>query len=430
MEGRRWQRVSALRAVVIVAALFAAGCTTGAGEDDDAARAPTGPSGSAGRFLPPVDLSGRYGGPEPLVAVGEDGAIWVAAQDARGGAPHVWVSNDRGATFRESRPTGVSGGEVDLAVGRGVAFVTQLGPGGNVVSYTRDQGRTWQQSTFAGTNYFERELVEIDERGSVYLLSRFGLRSIAGVQNEDATVARSDDGGVTFVPVGRLWEAQREPGSIIGNLVADGPSLNAAYVCRDSTAICYARSTDRGVTWTQSLVAQRAVDVANVYPIVAVAAGRVHVVWSDASDGRLAVWGATSVDAGATWSPPQRVSEPGETATLPWIATGGGRAWAVYLATDVALVEAGAAAAKDAAWLARAARLDDRLQVVERANVLPEPVHAGVISKPVGRPGQGGPFDRSFGDFYTVAVGADGRAHVAVVRTVGGTATDLYVAER
>jgi len=68
--------------------------------------------------------------------------------------------------------------------------------------------------------------------------------------------------------------------------------------------------------------------------------------------------------------------------------------------------------------------------VQERALVLPDPVHAGVISKPVGRPGEGGPFDRSFGDFFTVAVDGQGRALVAVVRTLGGASHVLLVVER
>ena len=416
------------RSPLLVVALLLAGCAAPIGDDTPA----TTPEGTTaqGRFLAPVDLSGRDGGPEPVVVVAPEGAIWVAAQDAAGGSPHVWVSTDQGATFRESRPAGVSGGEVDIAVGRGVAFVTQLGPGGNVVSFTRDQGQTWRQSTFAGTNYFERELVAIDEGGRAYLASRFGLRSLTGVEGEDASVARSDDGGITFVPAGSVWTAQNEPGINIGNMLAVGNALVLSYNCRDGNGVCFARSADRGVTWTQELVVERAVTVMNYYPSVAAAGSRIVVVWSDASEGRLAVWGAASTDNGATWTQPARLSEPDESATLPWVATGGGRTWVVHLTTDAVLQDAGAAAADGVEWRAKAVRVDDQLRVQERALVLPDPVHVGVISKPLGRPGESGPYDRSFGDFFTVAVDAQGRAFVATVRTVGGASQDVIVAER
>jgi hypothetical protein len=53
----------------------------------------------------------------------------------------------------------------------------------------------------------------------------------------------------------------------------------------------------------------------------------------------------------------------------------------------------------------------------------------GVISKPVGAGGQSGLFDRSFGDFFTVAVDARGRALVAVVDTTRGAAHDLLATQ-
>lgn len=416
--------------ILLALALLLAGCsapgTTGDG--------PPGPTGATGlpkpSFAAPVDLSGANGGPEPVVVVAEDGTVFVAAQDAAGGAPRVWVSTDGAKSFRLSRPSGAGGGEVDIAVGRGFTFVSQLSPSGNVVSYSNDKGQTWRQTAFAGTTYFERELVAIDPQGSAYLVARFGLGQLSAAQpGEEASVARSDDGGVTFLPVGTAWDSNREPGLGIGNFLAYGSTLGMAYNCRDARAVCFAKSTDRGATWSQHLVAQRNVNVDNVYPILAASGARLVVTWSDASDGRLAVWAASSTDGGASWSAPARVSAMDETATLPWVAMGGGRTWVVYLSTDVALTEAGAAAAQDAQWFATAVRVDDALAPQARGPVVPDVVHEGVISKPVGRPGEGGPFDRSFGDFFTVAVDREGRALVAVVKTTGGRSQDLFVAE-
>lgn len=414
--------------LVAVLVVLLAGCSSPAGPRPGG-DAP-GPGGVAqARFLAPMDLSGPEGGPEPVVVVAGD-TVWVAAQDAAGGPPHVWYSSDGGRQFRESRPSGNGGGEVDIAVGDDVAFVTQLGPAGNVVSYTRDGGATWQQTTFAGANYFERELVAIDGAGSVYLVSRFGLRSLAGVQEDGATVARSDDGGVTFVPRGQVFDADHEPGRAIGNIAVAGDLVAVAYDCRDGVAVCFSGSRDRGVTWTQSLVAERDVDVGNVYPVLAASSGGLVVVWSDPTGGRLAVWGSASTDGGASWSAPARLSVATETATLPWVAASSGATWVAWMSTEADLADAGAAEAVDASWTVQAARVGHGLAVEERAQALPDPVHVGVMSKPIGRPGESGPYDRRFGDFLTVAVHADGRAVVATVDTTDAGARVLLATSR
>src|SRR5687767_5173230 len=118
-----------MRRLLVPIVLLLAGCSTPT--DGGEPTAPTGPDGlPVARFGPAVDLSGRNGGPEPVLVVGPDGAVWVAAQDAAAGPPRVWVSTDGAKTFRMSRPSSVGGGEVDIAVGQGIAFVTQLGPNG------------------------------------------------------------------------------------------------------------------------------------------------------------------------------------------------------------------------------------------------------------------------------------------------------------
>lgn len=414
---------------VLLLVLLLPGCSAPGGIGDDPATAPTQGGLPAPRFQAAMDLSsGRGGGPEPVLAVADDGTIYVAAQDAAGGPPRVWTSQDGGATFRLSRPSASGGGEVDVAAGpRGSVYVTQLSPSGNIVSVSRDRAQTWTQSTFPGTNYFERELVAADER-SVYLAARFGLAGITGASaNEnEASIARSDDGGVTFLPAGRAWDATHEPGLGIGNLVAQPGRLSLAYTCRDATAVCFATSTDRGVTWTQKLVASRGVDTANVYPALAMVGDRALVTWSDAADGRLRVHAASSGDAGASWGPAVQVSAPEETATLPWVAANAGSAWIAYLSTDAPMRSADSAEATGARWSVVATRVDaGSLAVLERGPAHPEPVHEGVMSKPVGQ--GGGAFDRSMGDFFTTAMSREGKLLLAFPQTMGGRSDVLLV---
>jgi len=78
----------------IVAVFLLAGCakpgapsTPGGGSD-----------GASLAFGAPVAIGA--GGPEPVVAIArDDGAIYVAAQDAGGGAPHAFVSTDGGRSW-------------------------------------------------------------------------------------------------------------------------------------------------------------------------------------------------------------------------------------------------------------------------------------------------------------------------------------------
>src|SRR5205823_8575877 len=104
-----------------------------------------------------------------------------------------------------------------------------------------------------------------------------------------------------------------------------------------------ATSEDRGASWSQRIVAARGVAVDNVYPVLAASGARSLVVWSDASDGRLAAYGAWSADGGASLGVPKKLSRADETATLAWAAARGDAWWVAYATTDAPLADAGAA---------------------------------------------------------------------------------------
>lgn len=413
-----------LLVVLLLAGCSAPGVGTTRSRDDDDAGGVAAPS-----FAAPVDLSaGRGGGPEPIVVATPEGWLYVAAQDAKGGAPWFWASSDGGATWRNARPSQQSGGEVDLAAGpAGAVYFTQLGPQGNIVSVSRDRGLTWTSTPIQSltTQYFDREWVAVDAQGSAYIVARqFGALG----QDTWAQSSRSDDGGITFLAKGRVWDATQEPGAGNGNLVAHAGGLLIPYVCRDVQGVCAATSRDRAESWTRSLVVERSVRTDNVYPVAAVDGGRLLVAWSDASDGRLAVWLASSGDGGRSWSRPWRVSDETESATMPWLASNAGRTWMVYLSTPVELVAADEARAGDATWTPVAARIDVGSLAVEARGPIMGPVHEGVMSKPVGQ--GGGVFDRSFGDFFTATVDRDGRLVVALVQTMDGRSDTQLVTER
>lgn len=409
---------------LLLAALLVAGCAAPSGGDAD----PSPPAGGASRFLAPIELAGQ-GGPEPVVVFSPEGdRVYVAAQDPLGGNPTVWISKDGGATWSAKSPTAEGGGEVDLAAGPGgMLYLTQLGARGNVVSVSRDRGETWATAPLGGASqYFDREWLAVDAQGRAFVVAReFGQTASAGV-------ARSDDRGLTFPPRGKAWTALDEPGEANGPLVAVGSAVHLVYVCRGAEAVCLATSRDGGLTWDQSVVAERGTNVANVYPALAATSRGLMVAWSDASDGALNVYVSTSSD-GETWSRPQVVSPPGGTQTLPWLAARGETVWAVYLHADAELRATDCAEAANVGWTPHARPLD--LDGTPREAAIPltdAPVHTGIISPPVGVTCSGGSRDRNFGDFFTAAVAPDGKLVVAVSKDAGDASStrDLVIRER
>lgn len=409
------------RTLLLTLAILLAGCAV-PGAPEPEPPTPAGP-----RFLPVQDLG--QGGPEPVVAFSPEGdRVYIAAQDPEGGGPTVWISKDGGATWARKRPTTEGGGEVDIAAGPdGMVYLTQLGPRGNVVSVSRDRGETWQTAPLGGASqYFDREWLAVDQGGRVYVVAReFGQTASAGI-------ARSDDRGLTFPPRGKAWTALDEPGDANGPLLAVGNAVHLVYVCRGGEAVCIATSTDGGLRWSHTVVAQRGASVANVYPAIAASGKGLLVAWSDASEGALAVYLSHSGD-GDSWSTPRRVSPPGGTATLPWVAAKGDRAWVTYLRAEPALRATDCPDAARVGWVPHARPLTATGEPAGEAHALtPTPVHTGVISPPVGQTCSGAARDRNFGDFFTAAIGPDNKLIVAVSSDRGDPATtrDLVIRER
>lgn len=361
------------------------------------------------------------GGPEPVLRVAPDGAVFVAAQDPQGGGPRVWVGDAAARSFSLTRPTSQGGGEVDMAVGpNGVVYVTQLGTSGNVVSVSRDRGATWTTSPLgAQTTYFDREWLGVDERGAAYVVAR------PKGDNTVSQVSRSDDQGLTFVPQGAPWDAAHEPGLTNGNLAFSTRGLAMPYVCRDGAAVCVARSADRGATWTRALVAEGG-DKGHVYATLGATSEGWVVAWSEPVSGRLAVFASHSGD-GDSWSAPTRLSGSSESALAPWVATGARGGWIVWLSTPTAVTSGDDAAAARAEWAPQGVLIDARGAPQRAPEALAGPLHVGAVSPPIAR-GGAAPYNRFFGDFFTAALDPNGRLLVAAEKDAGlGGASHVVV---
>jgi hypothetical protein len=206
-------------------------------------------------------------------------------------------------------------------------------------------------------------------------------------------VQRSDDDGFTWTRVHSPIPGQgRATGNATfnndqGPIVADPVTHNvyAIYAAgepgiqkgtsADFNNIFVSRSTDRGKTWTATLVYHAPLFTAlnNIFPALAVdpTNGKLYASWSDAHT----VFFSTSSDQGLHWTPAVAVNiAPASTALFPWVAAYNGIVDVVYYGTT--------GASKDdptAVWNTYMAQTtDDGVNFVQ-SKVSNTPNHVGVV---------------------------------------------------
>jgi len=183
---------------------------------------------------------------------------------------------------------------------------------------TRTQGESRTSINFARS-------IAADEAGRVHIVWREQATDGPVVQYK-----RSPDGGVSWGPAIRLGLAPGPLGS--GNPSDPGnPGISTSgatvhVVWWDARAapqappqIRYTQSLDGGLTWE----ADRAITNSpggGFYPSLAVWGNARHVVYVDGRDGNAEVYYTRSLDAGATWSAPVRLSALPNNSYTPTVA--------------------------------------------------------------------------------------------------------------
>lgn len=129
--------------------------------------------------------------------------------------------------------------------------------------------------------------------------------------NREIYYQRSIDGGVSWGPPARLTvDSAFSNNPSIG---AQGDALHLAWwdTRNGGHQIYYKRSLNGGATWEtdRQVVASPG---GGAHPSLAVAGDRVHIAYVDGRDGQSEVYYARSLDRGATWAVPVRLS------LLPW----------------------------------------------------------------------------------------------------------------
>jgi hypothetical protein len=206
-------------------------------------------------------------------------------------------------------------------------------------------------------------------------------------------VQRSDDDGFTWRRVGDPVVGQGKLTGFAtfnntqGPIVADPHSGNvySIYAAGEPSVqkgtsaafnnILVSRSTDKGLTWTATVVyhAPLFTDFSNVFPALAVdpVNGSLYATWSDAHH----VFFSQSTDAGVTWSTAVTVNAaPAATAIFPWVAAYNGVVDVVYYGTTASSKDDAAAV-----WNVYLAQTSNGGTAFAQSLVSNAPNHFGVI---------------------------------------------------
>ena len=245
-----------------------------------------------------------------------------------------WVYRGQPDSFTGDEQTSVGadgGGDVDLAVARPdpatgaitnpptLAF-SSLVLSNISVGKSTDKGQHFTLNPLGnvpgGAPIDDRQWNEFYGQNSVYLLYRTVAPTVSQIQ-------RSDDGGLTYGPAASAGTIGQ-----VGYVDVHQPS-GTVYVSGSSGKVCTGTPPAPGVApTTLDYVCHQAAPTAgaaNIFIPVKVAEdstpnGTVYVAYSDGHD----IFLTHSLDKGATWSQPVKVSNGAETATslMPWLETG------------------------------------------------------------------------------------------------------------
>lgn len=432
-----------MRAVLAFAVLLLlSGCLSGPKEEAPAPGTPAADTFTATFLVHDVGEQGA----EPSLGVTSDGAIFFQAFQK------TMKSTDGGRTWANtnapySAPTTLDPYLwVDPATDR--VFADQLYVACSYLAYSDDGGATWVPNPAAcGTPANDHQKVTTGPYvpGSPLDTAAAGHKGVYpnvvyyGVNGlQDSRIAMSIDGGVTFpfvaedfpaVPTG---EGTQCGGGLHGNILAapDGtvyvPSRSNCAGPRERTlgGPVVARSSDNGLTWTQTLVGD---DVGTPYDdknpdLAADTANNVYLAFPG-GDNRL--WLSTSTDHGATWSKAVVMTPELGTVVMPALVAGspGRIAVAYYGVADPRTSELkdhpGELAVPDhvndtARWSLFVTFSLDALSAAPTFHTVKvtgdDPIQVGGIST---NSGDSDGAERNLLDFIDAVVDKDGRLHVA-----------------
>ena len=461
------QMKSRILALLILA--LTAGCTVapGIGSGSNGADAPSKLS-----FRPPVVVSSSQDAHEPSLEIAPDGTIYICSPRGSGRGTDLWRSMDGGATFeslgeaaaaalppRRSTTGDSGGGDCDIGIdASGRVYLADLWVGSASVAASGDRGQTWTGapvSQMSGT--MDRPWALGGAAGEVFVVGKDIPGTVIERSLEDVLpksqrpavggviVSRSTDGGMTFPQ--QVQAVGNEDRFATGSNLAAGKSNLYLYytkgVREDRVAHVVAISKDRGLTWTQKVVAEQpwmrntcAPYPTQVFPVIAAdPEGGVYITWASVNPTtrRIDLFFAASPDEGEHWSAPLMITDRPGTRYFPWLVAGEkghvGIAWYESNRTLYPQNVTTAAERATCKWDAEEP-VDWFVHYAESWNASsPNPHFEETVAQaaPVHR---GSNLDRPFAELLQVAFDPSGRAGIAYVSdTTEAPARPMFVVQ-
>lgn len=302
-------------------------------------------AGAINSFSDPVVVTDENTA-EPGIDIASDGTIYVNAPSGvvhlPGTASFLFRSDNGGATWTQTGPglRGLlpGGGDSDVAIDPvdGAIYFTDLYLADSTVSVSRDKGQSWAfANPVGGLPVHDRQWLASPGAGVVYHVYN---QIPAGL-----TVSKSTDGGLTFLQHMLAATIIDRNGCECppGNMIAEKTTLlpDKVGVIYDTSmgGIKFARSTNGGLVWTQSVISPNgsASNTGMSFPVVANAGGgNLKAVWLEqVNDSSTRLRFSSSSNWGESWSAPVTLVSGG-TSVYPWLDARGGKVAVALYHTD------------------------------------------------------------------------------------------------
>jgi hypothetical protein len=320
--------------------------------------------------------------------------------------------------FERTDPGLVGGGDASLAVTKdGTVHWAGLGDG---IPYQRstDQGESWSEAMdVSNETGSDREWAVVDSLDRLFIQWRGADEDKAGI-----FIRSSDDAGLTWGNVTRVADDGRQ-----GPVAPDPITNTLLLPHQLPGKLLVAKSVDRGASWTDISVRSVNNRPFIFPIAAFDANGTAYLLWSEdpaappveEPAGRWtsipSVYLSVSRDQGDTWSEPRMLSTPGVPAVLPWMAAG--KAGRVVVVWYEATLPAPSGRTPNE-WYVKAAMSttadrDDATFATALAD--PEPVHVGPFCTEGSACSLTGG-DRSMLDFFEVRLLDDGSPVLAYAK--------------
>jgi len=409
---------------------------------------PTFPTGGIA-FGPATIVDPQRTEGEPLVHIDQFGNIWESGPwGFSTGQGFVAKSTDHGDSFHIVSPAGlrpnitpVGGGDSDIITDdQGFAYFADLEGLGNVgVAVTNDGGNNWKTQLVAAQNTaVDRQWLAVDNGptssssdNTIFLTYRQVPLGSQILSSPGSTGTTDLTGGLVFTNAGTGPGPQFvATGAPCGRLTFDPVLRNLYLPCLRSDHVEITRahvnpSQRTGLTFTTlATPTSPGGAVGHLFASLTTdQAGNVYVVWVDTNNEN--VYLSTSTNAGSTWSTPVQVNgNPANTNVMPWAIAGtAGRVDIVFYGTSARgdpnsfpswlNNRQAATMVKWFTYFVQVQGTTTTAPTILQVQASEHPTDYGQLcTQGLGCTVSGG--DRTLADFFSVAVDANGAAHIII----------------